>query len=268
VIATSLPHLDQIIGVHPEQEEEVICKGTKAYEMGGEWKSCELEKTQRDLAILSLVLKSIGEYLAYYDRPKDIPAPLSHIHILKPGGTELLTRGKLAVGSHSTILGEIIADRRSDVEFAITLFHELWHLKTYNALQVTRQKDIREWKNGVCIYRRDGAACHLRCMNEGLTGLMTRRFFDEIMVGHPLFKGLIGHPGEVDTTRHEELNLIWKIIRAVYERNTHNYLCKEAVADEFIRAQMTGNLSVCGRLINTLASRLFRKLFLSDVRPT
>jgi hypothetical protein len=95
----------------------------------------ELEKTEREIEIIKIATDAVKEMATEYGREKFVELTDDHIHLFPDGGVEELTNGRLAIGSHSTVLGESFVDRRDDLATAITTFHELWHtLASYNAI--------------------------------------------------------------------------------------------------------------------------------------
>ncbi len=76
----------------------------------------------------------------------------------------------------------------SKMAFMKTLFHELVHFKSYNAVQVTTGKDREsmEYRTGLSTITRDGKKEHLLNLNEAVTEELTKRYVLKLFE-HPMF---------------------------------------------------------------------------------
>lgn len=230
------------------------------------YEDIEIEKTERDLEIIALATETVKKFASEYGRNDFIDLTIDHIHFLKEGGVEELTEGRLGLGSHATILGEALINRRDDLSTAITTFHELWHtLASYNALQVTTEGELTWYRSGFSVNSRDGQRDMFHYLDEALVGYATKRFVDEVLRNRPDFKNLIDeveNQGEkIDSTREDELADLFIYIDFIYERNQDNFENREQLMEMFMKAQVTGNILPVAKLIdNTLAKGYFRKL--------
>lgn len=226
----------------------------------------ELEKSERDREIIKIATEAVKSMAADYGRENFVELTDSHVHFFPDGGVEELTKGRLAIGSHATVLGEAFVDRRDDLATAITTFHELWHtLASHNAIQVTIEGDLDWYRSGFSIQSRDGKRKMFRYLDEALVGHATKRFVDEVLRQQTDFAQLIeqieGDGGEIDTTRQRELGDFLKYLDIVLERNNEDFSDRTEILDMFMRAQVTGNLLPVARLIEkTFGKGAFRKL--------
>lgn len=226
----------------------------------------ELSKTEKDISIIKHAEAAVREYAIAYGRSSLPEISLGHIHFLEDGGVEKFTKGRLAIGSHATILGQILVDRRGDLETAITTFHELWHtLGSYLAVQVTTDQKLDWYRSGFGMKSRDGKKESFYHLNEAITGYMTHKYVYEKLRNTELFKNEIDESVKnstpIDTTRQRELNDLLKVIDNLLLKNKGRFSNREEIVDLFIRAQVTGNVLSVARLIEeTYGKGTFRKL--------
>lgn len=226
----------------------------------------EMEKSEREREILKIATEAVKSIAIEYGREEFIELTEDHVHFFPDGGVKELTKGRLAIGSHSTILGEAFVDRRDDLSTAITIFHELWHtLASYNAIQIRTDGKLGWYRSGFSILSRDGKIEMFHHLDEALVGHATKRFVNEVLRQRPDFAQQIEEVetdgGEVDTTRQRELGDFLKYLDIVLERNSEVFSSREEILDMFMKAQVTGNLLPVARLIeNTFRKGAFRKL--------
>ena len=226
----------------------------------------ELEKSERDREIIKIATEAVKSMAAEYGRENFVELTDSHVHFFSDGGVEELTKGRLAIGSHATVLGEVLVDRRDDLSTAITAFHELWHaLASHNAIQITTDGNLKWYRSGFSILSRDGKTTMFHYLDEALVGHATKRFVNEMLRLRPDFAQQIEEvefdEGKVDTTRQRELDDFLKYLDIVVERNNKDFSSKEEILDMFMKAQVTGNLLPVAKLIEkTFGKGAFRKL--------
>jgi hypothetical protein len=223
----------------------------------------ELEKTEREIEIIKIAAEAVKNIATEYGRENFIELTDDHIHLFPDGGVEELTNGRLAIGSHSTVLGEAFVDRRDDLATAITTFHELWHtLASYNAIQVKKDGELDWYRSGFSILSRDGKTKMFHHLDEALVGYATKRFVNEVLRQRPDFTTEIElEEGEVDSTRQRELTDFLEYLDVVLERNEGEFSDTEEILDLFMKAQVTGNILPVARLIEkTFGKGSFRKL--------
>jgi hypothetical protein len=226
----------------------------------------ELEKSERELEIVKIATEAVKKMATEYGRENFIELAEKHIHLFPDGGVEELTKGRLAIGSHSTVLGEAFVDRRDDLSTAITIFHELWHtLASHNAIQVKTDGELDWYRSGFSVLSRDGKTKMFHHLDEALVGHATKRFVNEVLRRRPDFAAEIERTEsediEVDTTRQRELTDFLKYLDVVLERNKGEFSNREEILDLFMKAQVTGNILPVARLIDgTFGKGAFRKL--------
>jgi|AntRauTorcE11897_2_1112592.scaffolds.fasta_scaffold34119_1 hypothetical protein len=226
----------------------------------------ELEKTEREIEIIKIATDAVKGMATEYGRENFVELTDDHIHLFPDGGVEELTSGRLAIGSHSTVLGEAFVDRRDDLATAITTFHELWHtLASYNAIQVKTDGQLDWYRSGFSILSRDGKTKMFHHLDEALVGHATKRFVNEVLRQRPDFTAEIEQiefgEGEVDSTRQRELTDFLEYLDVVLERNESEFSDTEEILDLFMKAQVTGNILPVARLIEkTFGKGSFRKL--------
>lgn len=231
-----------------------------------QYEGFEIEKSERDLEIIAIATDAVKKFAAEYGREQFVELTHDHIHFFKDGGVEEFTEGRLGIGSHATVLGEALVDRRDDLSTAITTFHELWHtLASYNAIQATTEGELTWYRSGFSIKSRDGKREMFHHLDEALVGHATKRFVYEVLRNREDFKEFIEkieENGEViDTTRERELTDLLKYLDIVFDRNKDAFENRDEILDMFMKAQVTGNLLPVARLIDgTFAKGYFRKL--------
>lgn len=270
-----MPHLDKAVGIptnYPEDQkmfEESLVKKFKEIG-GGKIENYEIDKTKRDIELINLAEKALDKYLEEYGRNKKIDIPLENIHVLEEDGVSKISKGKNLKGMHYTEFQDVLIDRsKMDFEFALVVFHELLHAKSFNAMQVKRynpedKKHFDTYRTGFSVISRDGKNVYFNAVNEAIAGLFTRRFFDEYIKNDDQFKGELdklnseGIP--VNTSREKEVRDGLNYIHKIYEQNKDKYTEKEII-DMFINASINGELVGVARLIeNTFGKGSFRKL--------
>lgn len=270
-----MPHLDKAVGIptnYPEDQrvfEEGLVKKFKEIG-GGKIENLELDKTERDIELIKLAEKALDKYLEEYKRNKKIDIPLENIHVLEEGGVSKISNGRNLMGMHYAEFQDVLIDRsKMDFEFALVVFHELLHAKSFNAMQVKRwnpedKKHVDTYRTGFSVVSRDGKITYFNAVNEAIAGLFTKRFFDEYIKNDDQFKSELdklnseGIP--VSTSREKEVRDGLNYIHRLYEKNKDKYTEKEII-DMFINASINGELVGVARLIeNTFGEGSFRKL--------
>ena len=268
-----LQHADRALGLGSgsEHKQEDFGKYLDSLfrEMGGKKiKGLEIEKTPTDKTIIQVASNAVDEFLAELVRQKQHYIPLDNMHVFRPNGVEEYTHGRTREGAHSSVWGSIIVDRMpSDIDFALRVFHELFHAKSYIVLQETKYKKegerkIEEYRSGFSVTTRDGKTTYFKDLGEAIVALMTRRFLDEKIYHSDIFLKELGnqkHPPYI--SRQEEVQKLEHLINQLWEQNKERFQTKEEIKNLFIDAQVNGRLLNVGRLVEkTFGKGSFRKL--------
>lgn len=269
------PHVDKIVGIpteHKAHTSQVEAVSLSIFEKDGRTikEGFEIEKTERDILIINWLESHIEEYLKKYGGKRSFDIPPGKIHILKDGATEEFTEGALSKGGYSVRTGGIIIDRNtSDVEFAISLAHELIHYGSYQSLQLLISEEgegfLRQYRSGISINSRDSKYSYLDNLEEGIVELLTENFFHEEIEKSDLFKEEIENLNKVGTkidfTRKGEREALTNLAKAIWEKNKEEFGSQEEVLRIFIEAQLNGNILRLGKLIeHTFGKGSLRKL--------
>lgn len=229
-------------------------------------KNLELPKTERDLDIIRLATEAVKRFAQEFGRTDFNDLPIGHIHFLKEGGVKEYTNGRFGTGSHSSVVGEVFVERLGDLETTITTFHELWHaLASYQTLQATTDNRLSWYRSGFGIKSRDGKEQYFYRIDEGLTGLITKRFVEEVLVRSPDFQEeierRIEEGIEIDTTRVGEVESLLHLADEVYKNNKQSFESRDEIVKLFFRGQVTGNILPAARLLEkTFYKGVFRRL--------
>ena len=275
----SAGHIDRLVGRTDEAAGKELAALVKAgsetprLDMGGERIELrEVEKTERDRAIIRLTAEAADGLMRRYGREKPVEIPDENLHLIEAAGD---------VGGFYDARKQQLAVVRKpgqDTGLAADLFHELVHAKSYNALKtdVDGGGDITYYRTGLETVTRDGKTL-FRELNEAVVQTMTMRFYDETIARDPMFSDeirLAQYRG--DDPREREEGSYWAakehfraltgaIAAAGRDRAAADAPVRSGVADEvretFFRAAVTGNLLEIARLVeDTWGAGSFRKL--------
>lgn len=160
----------------------------------------------------------------------------------------------------------MLVDRRSDLQTAITTFHELWHtLGSHKAIQINIKGKIDWYRSGFNVKSRDSEQKYFYRINEALTGFMTKRFVDEVLELDPIFKNEIEKIKtdglEVDTTRQGEVRMLHDLAESIYKKNQDVFKSSKDVINLFLKGEVTGNIMPIARVVEkTFGKGSFRRL--------
>ena len=266
-----IPHADKVVG-EKGSENQAYLEGyvTGIFQNQGVKKieGLELEKSERDITIIKFAEEAVTQYMKQYGRKKDIVLPLNKVHLLKEGGTKEYTEGKLSEGGFSGKIGSVLVDRvKSDIEFSLFAFHELFHSKSFHILQRTKadaqgRQEITEYRGGFVVTTRDGKTDYFYDVQEAIIGLMTKRFYEDYVTTSPLFKD------ELDASRtainlgsEREMRKLDAFIDELWNENAEYFKTREEILGLFIDAQVNGKMLKVARLIEkTFGKGSFREL--------
>jgi len=287
------PYADRIVGIPSKEKAEKEAAYNEWFTRlveghGGKELDGELEKTPQEIALINLAQDSAREFLAQHGRKKDIQIPLSHIHILGEG-VRRMQRGSEGVAIPH--LASAVIDRdKSGVKFSLVAFHELMHLKAYQAFWVGMQGEtirrvgIENHRSGFQVMIKEEGKwvrqVHFVDFEEAIVGLMTARFWETVLKNSDLVKDEVEQMEREGTapeiTRQEELAALNQLIDDLWAKNREatnakgelRYKSRDAIVDLFIDAQMNGRLLGVGKLIErTFGKGSFRSEKYSKETP-
>lgn len=158
----------------------------------------EREKTPEELEIISIVNEATNEILQKYGvDPFNIPP--GNVHVMKknvvlklfdrlsPINTRPMVERGDGISYHNMEAIEII-DPISKIQLAHTVFHEMIHSKSYNAVQVTsgENRKLVNYRFGLEVVTRDGENRYFKNLNEAVIEELTKRFTLELF-DNPIF---------------------------------------------------------------------------------
>lgn len=252
--------IDRFVGIPKEYVQdggEVLSRALQ--EKGAlELAPYEIEMTRIDWEIFNLaegyirsIVERCGKTYHFF--------PHANIHIVRPGGTHEFTRGKLSHGGYSLKEMTFMADRSpSNVNFALTIFHELVHASSYRALQLILGKqsssaNLVAYRSGFSVTSRDGSISYFKDIEEAVIGILTERFYLNVVFTHPLFaterQQMMREGLRPDTSREEEAAKLRSLAKDLYSKNRALFSGEDDVIDLFISGNVTGNLMPAARLV-------------------
>lgn len=265
----NIPHVDAVIGLPSEKglRRAWLDQINKELAEGGRWiKNWEISKTKRDREIIAFVQETVWNYLRYFGRTKKITMPLKNIHLLKVGGVEAISNGEIIHGMHTDLTGSITVNRfENDTLFALTLFHEFYHLGAYKVFRILPIKNGGElicWRQGMSGLEKRGNKICFKWAEEAIIEHMTHKFYKQHLQNHPDFPKL---KKPLKLNREVELFDLKEFDRIARLRNKKNrWKIKNAtrVIHLFCVAQSTGHWLPIARLSRQVFdnSKFFRKM--------
>jgi len=258
------PYLNKLVGL-PSGEKDLenklsdfIKKGVE--KDGGRFlEGYELEKTSEELEIINFTTEQADSIADKYSA-KPVTIPLNNIHIVAAGGTEAITKS-CEGAAYSPKTHRITLDRQpTKTWFSVNLFHELLHAKSYSALQLTKTAEgveLLPYRSGMTVYSRDGKTASMERLSEAVTEYLTKEFYENVVVGNPIFESEKDVPFEVH--RLDELSYFENVVSKIRDRHPNLYQSKEAVIEEFIKAEFSGNLvKICRLMEDTFGKETLR----------
>lgn len=256
-----LPHVDGLM----ERREEDISFFIDEYQRSASVvrEEEELEKTQRDRDIIALVLLHVTVSMRKLGRQKDLALPFQSIRLFPEGGLQKMSQERVKTGSYISVIGEVRLDRpSSDVEFAITLFHEIWHAKCFNVLARFDDGSAGGYRSGLAMTSLDAKHRYFLALDEGLTGFMTGDFFRHVLSKEESSASEILHKGidAFDTTREKYQDWVIGIAKNLHAK-TDLFRNEYEPMTWLLRAQVTGRwLPVARAIEHAFGKGGFRKL--------
>lgn len=246
-------HIDRLVGpLNPEHKEEAVELAEGKIELQ------EVEKTERDLAIMQMTEKAVDELMRRYGRDKIVTLPPENVRLIAPAAE--------IGGFYDARKRQLVVEKKPgrEASFAANLFHEMMHAKSFNALKV-KDETITYWRTGLEAIAADGKP-RFRQLNEAIVQTTTLRFYDEQVQKDPSFaKDILNaqmmgkDPREQEeiTYMNERLRLA-DIVTAIAAVEGRPYA---EVEDIFIRASVTGDAAELAATVEkTWGSGSFRLL--------
>jgi len=262
------PHIDRLVGASsPEDKakvERLAESGLDASTVEAETGNKELreyEKTERDLAIISLAEEAVEDVMRRYGREKSVELPAENIHLIEP-------LKKNVAGFYDSLRRQLAVAKTpgQDIALATVLFHELTHAKSYNALKVrdeaAKGREVTYFRTGLETRPSDGRT-RFRPLNEAIVQRLTLRFYDQNISGNRMFGKEIleaGRRGDDPREREEasyyvEQQILSDMVNALVEARGGNddYLKSLAeVEDVFFRASVTGDVAELRKTVDEM----------------
>lgn len=246
-------HIDRLTGRNSAEDAAQAREladdgqGAPVYEnREGRFELREVEKTERDLEIIRTVERSVDGLMRRYGREKTIAIPPENIHLVAAaenvGGYYDARRQQLAV----------VKEPGDNAVFAATMFHELVHAKSFNALKVKEQgtdgREIVRFRTGLETVAADGKT-RFRELNEAIVQTLTLDFFDLEMRKDPVFLAEIAAAEMAGRDPKEREEGSYYVERAVLTDIVNGIVAakgeagdRQAVMDIFARASVTGDV--------------------------
>ena len=179
---------ERIVGNIPEAEKEQILrdKGERFDDQVFEdLKNKEREKTPEELQIITLANEATNEIRQRYGL-ENFNIPPENIHVITE---EAWPRKERSVAFYNSMLQGIVArEQPAKIVFMKKIFHEMLHVKSYGAAQITtgENPELDEYRLGLTVRTRDGKNIYFVNLNEAITEEMTM-MFGEKFFDNPLF---------------------------------------------------------------------------------
>ena len=256
-----LAHADRVVGVR-HHEEEARAKFQYYFELGAKEDLPIHPLANHDRDIVAVTLEALSSQLERFGRTQTFELPSNHLYIVEDGATFEWVGGKFSGGTHSSIRASVIVDRcPDDLDFALGIFHELWHAKSYVVLQRFANGSYGSRRSGLGMNSQNGKYFYFRGVDEGLTGIATRIFYEEVLMNHKLFrKAVASSNAQVNTTREEDASSVERWADDILEKSRESFSTREEVLAVFFDTQLNGQLLPLARLIEKVyGSGSFRR---------
>ncbi len=270
------PYFDKIIGNKehiPEFQENLheyvldVVSGAARRKI----ENLELTKSDRERTLIWYAEQEADKLMVSHGRQNAIELPsIDSVHVLTENGVEKYTDGRLGRGAHSTLFRAILVDRtQSEVEFTITTFHEIVHLKSYSALQYIpagkdREARVDDYRSGISVFSRDGKTKYLDSLEEAIVTYLTKEFYEKRMANDGRFKEEIAsRKDDFSPVFGDEENLekFMSLADQIAKDNPKEFPNRKEVVDVFIAAQLNGSLVKVVRLLErTLGTGSVKKI--------
>lgn len=183
--------IERVVGnVSDDTKEQIMSDSEERFkdQFFEELVGCEREKTPEELQIIALANEATNQIREKYGLG-DFDIPSANIHVLTREGWSKVRKGRRGDACYVAMLQAIaVKDQPSRIAFMDKVFHEMIHLKSYNALQVKKGEnpEIDAYRTGLTVNVRDGSKMYFSNINEALTEEITKRVVTGLL-DHPLF---------------------------------------------------------------------------------
>lgn len=247
----------------------------------------EREKTPNDLKIISLVNDVTNEIMEKYCHDNfDIPP--ENIHIITDDSE---IDGQWSGVMNSDLQGIFVKEgqSKSKTAFAEQIFHEIVHMKSYNAMNFTsgEKLELKVYRSGFLSASRDGKKTFFNNLNEAIVEEITKRNISNVLVD-PIFSEEMeetmetvalcnecgsesGEPFDSDEIYYakivtdeqtdeayldalafcyqDEREILNSLIEKIFQTNSGGFSDKDEVFEMFEKAVFTGNIIPIAKII-------------------
>jgi len=259
----------------------------------------EITKDEKDIEIINLVNQKTNELLKKYNlNARDIS--IEQIHLLSEKDYNQLLAQNTDSAEYSWYDQLVFVKKNnSDLIFAMRLFHELIHFKSYQAIQITNQKTIELYRLGLIANSHNRKDRYFQNMNEAITEKLSKQFYGNELKLTSLFqaeiedaerlreyslttaKNLAETENAIDIFQAdfnqrtfecfgypEQRRALDELIGKLFNKNREKFKNKKQVFDMFVKAMLSGDLLELGKLIDrTFGQGTFRKIGELDAEP-
>lgn len=269
---TAIDRIVRNVSQNPEMVREAVrMQNEKVFEKQEfpKLEGIERRKTTSELQIVGIV-NDITNGLRRNYGLADFEIPEKNVHIVSESGWPKLRESQTA--DNAAAFANIdegacyVPETKSQIMFAVSLLHEVLHLKSYNALQMVVRKGTTAeptelvtapYRSGIQVHPLDYTRRRMNAMNEAISEELVKRMSD-VMLKNPIFS--------------EEMESIRKIRSLpdlrdeagkpfVFDRNTYHVSIKtEKITDQGQRGTLSehkfSNISE-RRALLMLADKIF-----------
>ena len=157
----------------------------------------EREKTSEELRIIDIANEITNKLRKEYGLD-DFDVPAQNIHIIKED--EWPKHRRASAIYMSSLQGVVLREQEANLVSLEKILHEMVHFKSYNSAQVTKSEEpeLMEYRVGLSMNTRDGAANYFRNLNEAVTEEITIELMREAL-HDPLFEKEIQQTEDLGT---------------------------------------------------------------------
>lgn len=184
---------NKIVGASDDIKKDIVEEWHE--NIGDIWeeKRMEFAKYERPLSeeekkLIERTQKYVDKItLRYGGDPKPIPS--ESIFVLKPGAVFEVTDGRFREGYNNCLNREIAIEwGASDLDFATTLAHEMFHLKGYDVLRFSAEEGrVRPYRSGMSMRSKDNQIVYFNQIEEALVSEAVKMVIDEYLKNDHFF---------------------------------------------------------------------------------